>query len=53
MEVVGTVKEFEWTDCPLEIVLSPVHVVVIMFPVDMGVTKIAVVEDCAAGATGC
>ena len=52
-EVVGIVNELEWTDCPLAIVLSPVHVVVIMFPVDIGVTKIAVVDDCAVGATGC
>ena len=40
--------EFEYTTCPLVIALSPVAELVFdMFPVDIGVTKIAVVEDCA------
>ena len=40
--------EFEYTTWPLVIALSPVAELVFnMFPVDIGVTKIAVVEDWA------
>ena len=38
--------EFEYTTCPLVIGLSPVvELAFNIFPVDIGVTKIAVVED--------
>ena len=40
--------EFEYTTCPLVIALSPVAELVFnVLPVDIGVTKIAVVEDWA------
>ena len=48
-EEVGAVKQFVFTSC----LLSPVDVVVIMFPEEIGVTKIAVVVGCAAWTTGC
>ena len=50
IEEVCAVKEFVFTSWQLLIDLSPVDVVDNMFPEEIGVTKMAVVED---GTTGC